>query len=136
MKGNPVIKMPRIRESFEQALESVIYPNELEHLLFGDAGWPVVQSTNPSMSFTATECPTTEDVVFPTERFITYEPSDAVWAVPLGIARVVLRKIRRGDVVDINLSHGSASITGKLLVQSVCQIADCWEVSGECVVGL
>ena len=30
-----------------------------------------------------------EVVEFPRERFVVYEPSDAVWAVPLGIAKLV-----------------------------------------------
>ena len=44
-----------------------------------------------------------EVVEFPRERFVTYEPKDAEWAVPLGIAKLVRQTIQGG--VRLNLKR-------------------------------
>jgi hypothetical protein len=125
-----MIQMPRVLESFEQSFKCLVHPDELKHLLFGNAGWPVVQRIVPVMSMAyRRSLPQVGEVQFPKEKFVTYEPSDAVWALPLGIARPT-RDIRHGDVLDVNLS----GYKSKVVVTSVERVDDCWHVEGDCVV--
>jgi hypothetical protein len=43
-----------------------------------------------------------DEVVWPRDRFVAYEKSDEVWAVPLGYAKVIRRAVRFGDLVNID----------------------------------
>ena len=66
-----------------------------------------------SMEF-AERLPQIEDVIFPKERFVTYEKSDAKWAVPLGIAKRVMRTIRPNDRLEVKVQNESmlCDVTG------------------------
>lgn len=63
--------------------------------------------------------PQKTEVVFPVERFVTYEPSDAAWAVPLGIAKVEPRDIERGDIVDFDMLGMGKATTKRYFVSDI-----------------
>lgn len=111
-----------------EQMVSVIYtnPGQLQNVL----GIPVVQGPPQGTMKFRELLPQVKETVFPKERFVTYEESDAAWAVPLGIAKVVPRNIREGDVVTVSLGDESmkVAITYVGLSQSTEEIR-CYEVT-------
>lgn len=80
-------------------------------MLFDDGIFPVVKGP-PTGSADFHFLPEIEEVVFPKERFVTYEPRDAEWAVPLGIAKRVKRGIRPDD--EIVITQGGYEVRGQV----------------------
>ena len=81
-------------------------PGELQKML----GIPVIQGPPDGYMEFVDALPKHEEIVFPKEQFVTYQESDARWAVPLGIAKVVSRNIREGDVVTVTLNGDSMRV--------------------------
>lgn len=79
----------------------------------------VIGPPEGSMTF-CERFPQVPEVIRPKDRFVTLEPSDDVWAIPLGISRVVKRDCREGDVLDVVYGNETmkVAVTGRAIRQS------------------